>query len=249
MDQQLYTVAQQVKWTAKEEFSSHILCLGGFHSLSCYIAAIGKLWADGGLRDLLVESEVYAGNTVDQMLSGKQFNRSVRGLTLAYEALSEVWLKSFFSWCELERKLQQIPASVWCKITNAQEAVKDHSADVATVIQELDEAVCEHLDPLFKEFRSYGYSRSPTFQYWDMFLKAVEILLQNIRAERTGDWNKSLVSQSRMLPYFFVTYRMNYSRWMPVYLLDMLDLPDSIRVEFETGKFAIRQRPGRFNGC
>ena len=104
IDQQLYTVAQQVKWTAKEEFSSHILRLGGFHSLSCYIAAIVKLWADGGLRGLLVESEVYAGNTVDQMLSGKQFNHSMRGLTLAYEALSEVWLKSFFSWCELERK-------------------------------------------------------------------------------------------------------------------------------------------------
>ena len=32
-----------------------------------------------------------------------------------------------------------------------------------------------------------------------------------------------------------------------MYLLDMLDLPDSIRREFKTGKFAIRQMPGRFN--
>lgn len=32
----------------------HILRLGGFHSLSTFIFAFGKLWADGGLRDLLL---------------------------------------------------------------------------------------------------------------------------------------------------------------------------------------------------
>jgi len=71
-------------------FRSHILRLGGFHTLSCFTACIGILWADGGLRDLLVDSGVYAGCTVDQMLSGKQFNRAIRGLTIAYEALSSL---------------------------------------------------------------------------------------------------------------------------------------------------------------
>jgi hypothetical protein len=47
-------------------------------------SAIGKLWSDGGLRDMLVDSEVYAGCTVDQMLTGKQFNRAVRDLTIEY---------------------------------------------------------------------------------------------------------------------------------------------------------------------
>jgi hypothetical protein len=72
-------------------FRTHILRLGGFHTLFCFIASIGKLWADGGLRDLMVDSGVYAGCTVDQMLSGKQFNRVVRGLTLVYEALMSLW--------------------------------------------------------------------------------------------------------------------------------------------------------------
>ena len=58
-------------------FQSHILRLGGFHTLSCFTACIGKLWADGGLRDPLVDSGVYAGCTVDQMLSGTQFNRAM----------------------------------------------------------------------------------------------------------------------------------------------------------------------------
>ena len=60
-DQQLYAIAQQVKWSKPDIFNRHILRLGGFHSLSCFFSSIGKLWAGGGLRDLLVDSGVYAG--------------------------------------------------------------------------------------------------------------------------------------------------------------------------------------------
>jgi hypothetical protein len=49
----------------------HILRLGGFHSLSCFLFSIGKLWADGGLRDLLVDSGVYVGNTAELLLVDK----------------------------------------------------------------------------------------------------------------------------------------------------------------------------------
>ena len=73
-DQQLYSIAKQVAWAMPDTFRNHILRLAGFHTLSCYIAAIGKLWGDGGLKDLLVDSSVYAAGTVDQMLNGKEFN-------------------------------------------------------------------------------------------------------------------------------------------------------------------------------
>ena len=48
-DQQLYAIAKQVEWAIPETSRNHIVRLGGFHTLSCYIAAIGKLWGDGGL--------------------------------------------------------------------------------------------------------------------------------------------------------------------------------------------------------
>jgi hypothetical protein len=67
--------------------------------MSCFVASIGKLWDDGGLKDLLIESRVYAAGTVEQMMTGKQFNRAARALTLAYEALSSLWLSAFFEWC------------------------------------------------------------------------------------------------------------------------------------------------------
>jgi hypothetical protein len=72
-----------------------LLRLGGFHTLSCFITSVCKLWGDGGLADLLVDSGVCAACTVEQMFSGKQFNRAVRGLTLTYKAVMSLWLASF----------------------------------------------------------------------------------------------------------------------------------------------------------
>ena len=86
-----------------EQFKMHIVRIGGFHTLSCFIAAFGKLWGDGGLRDLLVDSDVYVGSTADLMLAGKQFHHAV----------------SFFDWCEKEN-VNGIAPKFWKSLTKTQ---------------------------------------------------------------------------------------------------------------------------------
>ena len=95
MDQQLYAIAQQVKWACPESFLSHHNRLVGFHTICCFVGCIGKLWGDGGLTDLLKDSNVYASCTVDSLLDGRQFHRSIRELTLVYEALMSTLLQTF----------------------------------------------------------------------------------------------------------------------------------------------------------
>jgi len=48
---------------------------------------------------LLVDYDVYAGNTVEQMLTGKQFNRAVRGFTLVFYSLNIIYIAAFIHWC------------------------------------------------------------------------------------------------------------------------------------------------------
>ena len=112
-DQQLYAIAQQVKWCLPDRFENHVLRLGGFHQVTCFIASIGKIWGDAGLHDLLVDSETYAPNTTEQMLSGKQYHRAVRGLTLSYEVLMQALIIQCLKWCVDNEK------------TNFEEHVKD----------------------------------------------------------------------------------------------------------------------------
>jgi hypothetical protein len=52
-------------------FEFYILKLCGFDTISCYADFIAQLLGDMDLRDLLVDSGVYADCTVGHMLSGK----------------------------------------------------------------------------------------------------------------------------------------------------------------------------------
>jgi hypothetical protein len=166
-DQQLYAIAKQVEWAIPETFRNHTVRLGGFHTLSCYIAAIEKLWGDGGLKDLLVDSSVYAAGTVDQILNGKEFNRATRAFVLAYEALSVSWLSAFFSWCNENDLIKSFPDNCWSDlselaVTFPPKPSTNETRNVAT------SAIDNYMLPLMDDFRKWGCSESPTFKFWDV---------------------------------------------------------------------------------
>ncbi len=159
MDQQLYAIAQQVKWSKPQELESNVLRLGGFHGMCAFIASIGKLWAAGGLKDLLVDSDVYAENTVDQMLAGKQFFRAVRGITLAYECLMQFWLSSFLEWCASEKCPSQMDTEIPHDVKQMLEAAHVSFGSIEADRRSSSDAVhyCimrfqQHMFPLFDLF-------------------------------------------------------------------------------------------------
>lgn len=165
-DQQLYAIAKQVGWAMPETFKTHIVRLGGFHTLSCFIASIGKLWGDCGLKDILVDSSVYAAGTVDQMMCGKQFNRAVRALILVYEALRSLWLSAFFQWCEDNGIVNPLPDSVRTDLYNIVFKFQKGQIDSKSV-SETSVLVMTSLSEHLEKFRKFGYTTSPTFKYWD----------------------------------------------------------------------------------
>ena len=179
--------------------------------MSCFVASIGKLWDDGGLKDLLIESRVYAAGTVEQMMTGKQFNRAARALTLAYEALSSLWLSAFFEWCRENDILTALKDKLSPVLSQVIFSFRDKQCP-STYLDNYIAILKEFLAPHLEEFRQWGCGASPTFKYWDMFLRAVEIMLQNVRSEREGIWKMHLTSTASMLPYMFITNRVNYSR-------------------------------------
>ena len=215
MDQQLYAIAHQVKWCRPEQFKMHNVRIGGFHILSCFISAIGKLWGDGGLRDLLVDSNVYAGSTADLMLAGKQFHLAVRGLTLLYEALSQLLLSAFFDWCEKKENVNRIPPKFWRSFAKAQTLFDIDQGSCLAMVKKVEYLLLQHVLSLFKQFKKWGETQSPTFAYCVMLLDSVQLMLLSIRSERQSNWTLHMHTVASMLPYFFVTNRTNYSRWIP----------------------------------
>ena len=57
-DQAIYCKTIEIKWKHLEEYSSCLVMLGIFHAIMICLGVMGKLFADAGLKDLLIQSGV-----------------------------------------------------------------------------------------------------------------------------------------------------------------------------------------------
>ena len=90
-DQSLYMKAVDISSASGLD----ILCrLGGFHTLMSFLVSIGYLMKGTGLDELLLL--IFGPNTVEQILSGKNYARCLRAHVLTYLALHKVLLIKFY---------------------------------------------------------------------------------------------------------------------------------------------------------
>ena len=100
----------------------------------------------------------------------------------------------------------------------------------------------EPLTSMLDAFRSEGREKSKAFRFWEDYIDMVLVLLQFIKAERTGNWKLHLTATAAMVPHFFAMDRINYARWLPVYLSDMNTLETShpeVYKEFINGNHSV----------
>ena len=74
--------------------------LGGMHLNIAYIASIGKLYGDGGLLSMLVDSDEYAPATSRLVFEGKPVSRGNRGMKLMLEAMYRLYQEAFCAWMQ-----------------------------------------------------------------------------------------------------------------------------------------------------
>ena len=66
-----------------------------------------------------------------------------------------------------------------------------------------------------------------TATFWISFLEMVDILFAFNRSLRIGDWKMHLAATQKMLPWFFSYDRQNYSRYLTLYISDMIRLEET----------------------
>lgn len=77
-DQAIYAKVLEIIWQNQEEFKRLVVRMGTFHTICAFLAAIGKRFGDGGLSDILLESEVVGSGSIAAFLEGRHYNRAVR---------------------------------------------------------------------------------------------------------------------------------------------------------------------------
>ena len=228
-DLAIYSKAKEIQLLLHypEEFQDLVICLGGFHIAINYLALIGKLFKESGLEDVFIECGLYGSSSTMALLQGKSYNRGIRGHKLVMEALLRLQWEAFCSWIKKGGggvNDTEDEGSLNLDLVNS--VVERYRA--ATTSEEKKEAYhvpCNYTKSVgnlltwFKQEMS-----SKLFKFWDKYIEMVLLLLKVIRAEREGDWEQHLQVTTKMIPYFFVMDRLNYSRWLPVYTMVMRHL-------------------------
>ena len=174
-----------------------VLRLGGFHTMSIFIAVIGKRFADAGLRDIVIEANLLGESSVDQMIKGKHYNNAMR--ILKYEAVKRHMIDSFEQW--KSDQTDQIDEISYEDLVNSPELNSFLSSPTRKSLETLSQSHNEVADEICAyEDSLLNGSLGPTASVWSSFLQMVQILFDFARSIKLGDWKLHLQSTENMLP-------------------------------------------------
>ena len=168
----LLTKALEIQWANPDSLSGVALGDGGMHLIMSLFSDIGCLYEDAGLKNILIDSNVFAAGTVQQIMKGKDFDRALE----SYKMLEEVLLKRFFIqfnvWCEeksfdvshftTELESLDIAFSLYLQKTNT-------IPNMIGRLEHIEELLNINILPLIEQFRSEGCQTSPTFNFGMIF--------------------------------------------------------------------------------
>jgi len=247
-DMGLLTKALEITWANPESLAGVIPCDGGMHFVMSILAGIGAVYGDAGLRSLLVDSGLFASGTVSNILTGKDFEKAVFAMKVIDEALTKRLLIQFKKWCvvhghvvpeELDGALADLSDSF---ATGNSRAIEAHMVNLQMIMS-------TEMLPLLNDFRTDGRESSPTFKFWDDFLKRVLVPLKLfLIATRRGDWSVYQAAKAKLIPHLFASNRTIYARYQPILCLQMKRLPEPVGDAFRDGLFVSKLTRGAFNG-
>ena len=237
LDLQLYIIAQEIRFANWEELGHHIIRLGGFHVHEQVWKILGKKYAASGLEDILVEANVFGPNSASVIMKGGNYKRCTLAHSLMYETICRLEWKSFLEWMVEKEFMGSNAASQleeMCKsmqhtmkeFLQQEEKSNEKQTAITSALAELN-MYANDLEDKYKQFLVEGKAQSKTFHFWHEYLNDVELSLNYIKAERIPDWQLHLACCADIISYAFAYYHQNYARWGPVYLAEMLLLPET----------------------
>ncbi|CAH2086035.1 unnamed protein product [Euphydryas editha] len=233
-DQPLYSKAREMVAAsdANSDLSKTVVKLGGFHMLMSFLGCIGHVMDGSGLKEAL--SKIYATNSVDKMLNGHAYARSIRGHILLRLALSiKIFEEMKIENCVLDELIEQITS-------------RDVSYEDVEGCTSSSNSLIDQFQDKLKELKARG----PTAQLWVQYFEMVSIALDFIRAERLGLFQEHLDAVRKMLPYFHAGGHFLYAKSAHLYLQDMLKLEETMDQQafenFKNGFFTVK-RTEKFN--
>jgi len=230
--------AHKIQVTDQPEFDDVFIMFGMFHIQLCHFRSIGKMIAESGGPELLIESGVLASNSLRGLIECYNFNRCKRLHQMFALAMEILHFRQFLS--EYPEKDQVLDELKVFKFTTPMEI----------------DTVCES-DTFRDVYRAYDEytnqtlegTQGPTPQFWMMYVKLVELYRIVDRACRENDVELFTMALTELTDLFFAMNRQNYARWMAKYRLDLMNIeithPGLTNI-LNAGAFSVRRTNNEF---
>ncbi|CAH3018507.1 unnamed protein product [Porites evermanni] len=236
VDQALFPLLMELKWTLPDYKDTLIPRLGGLHTSMNFLKVLGQHIQDSGLPSIWIESGILGPRTVERALAGKDYNKGTRVHKITLQAMWQLILPQVLAFiAEKDNELKQ----------NLERSVQSNSKE--EYLKLLDLLSSTRYQALLSSFITTKKDKNPNFEYWWNYMEMVRILLLFIRAQREGLWQLHLYAFHKMLPFFHRYDHTNYARWGAVYLAEMKQLPAEVQAEFDNGNWVVKGSPRRFN--
>jgi len=95
MDLAAAKTAYDLIWAEEDKYQKVLLNLGPFHVMCSYMGAIGKMMCGSGFNDIVVEGGLCASGSIDQVMTGRHYNRALHIHQCMLDCLERLLLMSF----------------------------------------------------------------------------------------------------------------------------------------------------------
>ena len=222
-DQGIYAKAVEIMWKHRDMFADIVPRLGAFHTISVLLSVIGKRFGQAGLRGIIIESGTIEEGFVEAVLNGKAYNRAVRFHKVMFEACMRLIWEGFVEWFEENQAAEyQLIVTLKTDVVN----FIDNEIDPAMFNEFLSSDKLDAIHVSFQQYATKLRSDNGTMSaFWISYVDLASLMLHFLSSSREGEWDLHLISISELIPWCFAYNRSNYARYLPWYLLQMINLP------------------------
>jgi len=112
MDLTAAKIAYDLIWSDHDLYQKVVLNLGPFHTMCSYMGAVAKMMSSSGFEDIVVEAGLCASVSIEQVMSGRHYNRAVRVHHRMLDAVERMLLNAFRDTLDLTQENDSLAAVV-----------------------------------------------------------------------------------------------------------------------------------------
>jgi len=207
-------LAYNVIWGNPTRFPDTYVHLGAFHIICCFLGAVGRMMIGSGFEEIVIESGICSSGSIDQVLSGKHYNRALRVHQLMAITLDKLLLQEFVERTGYDMsQLQELQLVASCPCNENMSATEDSDSWRSFSSQFL----------AFADAARQG-TFGRTCQFWMQYHDSIWLLLTFLQSIKENNL-PAYVSCLRLLcPMIFAADRVNYARFLPLYYVQLSQL-------------------------